>query len=265
MNRWLRQHGSGEKSFARGLDRFFSEQARRIARATESFPGIGVDSIAQVFSVDDENEALQPVLQRNVSRLSLIGALDELNAVEDATEGVKGLDDQYWQDEAREFIDTIPANVIDRIRASVDQAFDQPFWKAITEQVGADLRGVIQQAIDDGASGSTMAKRIREELGGSMARKRALRIARTETTGALNSGHLEAMVELEAGGLLRGKQWLAIADNDVRRAHIDLDGSIVRTKEAFSVGGYDAPYPGWWGLPASQRIHCRCTTIGVLA
>jgi len=25
-----------------------------------------------------------------------------------------------------------------------------------------------------------------------------------------------------------------------------------------------APYPGHWGLPAQQRIHCRCTTISVL-
>ncbi len=29
----------------------------------------------------------------------------------------------------------------------------------------------------------------------------------------------------------------------------------------FSVGGSPAPYPGHWGLPAWQRINCRCTRI----
>jgi hypothetical protein len=32
----------------------------------------------------------------------------------------------------------------------------------------------------------------------------------------------------------------------------------------FDVGGTQAPYPGWWGLPARQRIHCRCTKASVI-
>jgi len=33
----------------------------------------------------------------------------------------------------------------------------------------------------------------------------------------------------------------------------------------FSVGGSLPPYLGHWGLPAGQRINCRCTTISVLS
>ncbi len=110
-----------------------------------------------------------------------------------------------------------------------------------------------------------MSVRIREQLGGFDARKRAKKIARTETTMGLNAGHEAEREELVAEGLVSGKQWLTIGDSDVRAEHAALSGNVVAPRADFSVGGSLAPYPGHWGLPAGQRINCRCTTISVLA
>ncbi len=65
--------------------------------------------------------------------------------------------------------------------------------------------------------------------------------------------------------LVSGKQWLTIRDNDVRADHAALSGNVVAPRADFSVGDSQAPYPGHWGLPAEQQIHCRCTTMSVLS
>jgi uncharacterized protein with gpF-like domain len=99
--------------------------------------------------------------------------------------------------------------------------------------------------------------------GNANAFKRAQKIARSETTGAMNAGHVAAMEELADAGLIKGKQWSAIGDRDVRQAHLALAGAIVGPRADFDVGGWAAPYPGHWGLPAEQRINCRCTVLSV--
>ncbi|NOY41585.1 MAG: hypothetical protein GXP26_07110 [Planctomycetes bacterium] len=91
-----------------------------------------------------------------------------------------------------------------------------------------------------------------------------MKIARTETTGALNAGHEAAREDLYAAGLIVGKKWLTIGDDDVRASHVALSGSVAAPRQDFSVGGSLAPYPGHWSLPAGQRIFCRCTTASVL-
>ncbi|WP_425397302.1 phage minor head protein [Aeoliella sp.] len=264
LNHWIKQHGAGERSFARGLRGFFEEQADRIASAAENFQAIGPETIAMVFNEETEHEALQPVLQRNVSRLAMIGATDQLRLIQDASEPRKGVDDVVYQQAVEEFIESIPQPVRDRIRVAVDEAFEQDYWRDITASIGKDLRAIIQQAHDEGDPNSRIAATIKRELGGTMARRRALRISRTETTNAMNSGHDAVYQQLEQDGSIRGKQWLAIADDDVRQTHIDNDGVVVRAAESFQVGGYSAPWPGHWSLPAQERVHCRCTTIGVL-
>ncbi|NOY42725.1 MAG: hypothetical protein GXP26_12930 [Planctomycetes bacterium] len=78
-----------------------------------------------------------------------------------------------------------------------------------------------------------MSVRIRDQLGGFAARKRAMKIARTETTGALNAGHEAAREDLYAAGLIVGKKWLTIDDNDVRAEHAALNSSVAAPREDF--------------------------------
>ena len=81
----------------------------------------------------------------------------------------------------------------------------------------------------------------------------------------VNEGREAEREELLSSGMVSGKQWLTIGHADVRAEHAALSGNVVAPRADFSVGGSLAPYPGHWGLPAGQRINCRCTTISVLS
>ena len=77
---------------------------------------------------------------------------------------------------------------------------------------------------------------------------RAERIARTETTFAVNEANLEAYKQVGS----EGKEWIATLDDRVRDEHLLLDGEIVRVGETFSNG-----------LQAPSDINCRCTIAPV--
>ena len=77
--------------------------------------------------------------------------------------------------------------------------------RAIQSETGTNLADIIKESIDAGDSPYAMSVRIRELLGGFDARKRAKKIARTETTMALNAGHEAEREELIASGLVTGK------------------------------------------------------------
>ncbi len=53
---WLKQHGRSEQSFARALQRHFSDQAERIANVVADFGTIGPDQTAAVFRAADDPE-----------------------------------------------------------------------------------------------------------------------------------------------------------------------------------------------------------------
>jgi uncharacterized protein with gpF-like domain len=95
--------------------------------------------------------------------------------------------------------------------------------------------------------------------------KRAERIARTETTGALNAGHQASRDRLQELGLVKGKQWLAVVDDHTRLEHAAADGQEVAVREDFRVGEERAALPGDHRLFAGQRIYCRCTVVSVPA
>ena len=122
--------------------------------------------------------------------------------------------------------------------------------RAIQSETETNLADIIKESIDAGDSPHAMSVRIREQLGGFDARKRAKKIARTETTMALNAGHEAEREELIASGLESGKQWLTIGDSEVRAKHAALSGNVVAPREDFSVGGSLARYPGHWSLIA---------------
>ena len=100
---------------------------------------------------------------------------------------------------------------------------------------------------------------LREQLGGMEANKRAQRIARTETSAALNAGHQVQVDMLEAEGLPVVKTWTSVGDTGVRDSHAFMDGQQVRGQENFDVNGHLVPYPAHWMLPAQERVRCRCS------
>lgn len=263
---WAKQVTAAERSFARALRGFFSEQANRIAsKLSENFPAaITPDATAAIFNAEAEHQKLMPLVQRNLGRLMIVGAVDEYEAVGERLSPSKSKLPSDIAEELDGDSEGLPPRTRDRIRLALDELSEQAYWRNIQTNVEADLAGILREGIDENLSHWAISKLIREELGGFEARKRAMRIARTEVAGSMNAGHVAAMEDLADAGLLAGKEWLAISDRDTRPDHLAVSGSVVAVRGNFSLGGFDCPYPGWWGLPAHQRVHCRCTTIGVV-
>lgn len=88
-------------------------------------------------------------------------------------------------------------------------------------------------------------------------RWQAERIARTETTTAMNTA---TQVAAEATGLDYQKQWLSASDGNERPSHAILNGETVEKDETFSNG---LKYAGDPNGPASEVINCRCTILNI--
>ncbi len=256
---WLKRHGSAERSFARALQAYFQEQASRIADAGENFPGLTPDAVAAIFQADAEHEILKPIIRRNLSRLMVQGAVDELAAVERRKDAKDASDPE---DDFRD--QQLPQRTRDAIRAALDELEGQDYWQAIQAETKRNLTSIIEKGIADKLGNYAMGMLLRKELGGMASNKRAQKIARTEVTACLNAGHVASMEELADAGLIAGKQWNAIGDRDVRADHALLQNVVVPPRADFSVGGWAVPYPGHWGLPAEQRINCRCGVFSML-
>jgi uncharacterized protein with gpF-like domain len=250
VSEWLKTHSSGEKSFARALQKFFSDQADRIADAiAEGVPH------ELAFRPQDEHQLFMPIIKRNLGNLMVIGARAELQAAERAAKAFDPSEDIVWHD--------LPAETRQRIIAALDESAEQPYWLAIQSETEHNLIEIIERGFADGLSSYQIGMKIREGLGGYEARKRAYKIARTETTGAMNAGHVAQMQSL--GAAVEGKKWLSITDKDARESHAAANGQTVRGVDTpFVIGGYEAPYPGHFSLPAAERVNCRCVVLSVL-
>jgi hypothetical protein len=114
-------------------------------------------------------------------------------------------------------------------------------------------------------------------LGDGPSTARALLIARTELTGALNAGHDVVLKQLESDGIIVGRAWYATDDEHVREAHAMAEdefdeGNPVKGNGLFTLHtGLDAKngedetcrYPGDMNLSPAGRCNCRCRCEGV--
>ena len=89
-------------------------------------------------------------------------------------------------------------------------------------------------------------------------RWQALRIARTETTFAMNSAK---QISGEVSGLTMEKVWITAVDGREREAHRAMSGTAVGQDETFNVGGEKMQYPGdrLNGASGGNLINCRCS------
>ncbi len=258
MNRiqtWLKQHAAIEKSFARVLRRFFEEQADRIADAAENVQGLSPEQVSLIFRADDEHELFMPMAKRNLANIMAAGARAELEHAESLSKA--------FDPETDIACGGLPAETRQRILAALDDVSEQDYWLAIQAETERNIVDIIQDGISQGFGDYKISMAIREHLGGFAARKRSLKIARTEVTGAYNAGHVAQMQTL--GAAVDGKKWVAISDDDTRESHSAADGQTVRGVDAsFTIGGFEAPYPGHFALPAVERVNCRCVVLSVL-
>ncbi len=258
---FLRLHDAYERRFARvAVARFFREQGERLIHAMVGHgTGHALDwdgAEHRLLSVALPGRSFWPSLRpgprldSNVARAgkSLARAVHRKSA-----DG----DDQDIDGE-------LPANVRAEVRRTVEETLKQRYWRKIQD----DTRTVIHNAIDNAVDNQfidegRLSRLITSATSGEISRHRAKRIARTETTGAMNGGHAAVIDELGREGLVAGKEWVAVIDNDTRDSHKELNGKTVKPGRMFHVGESHspAPYPGHFSLPAEERINCRCTVV----
>ena len=120
-------------------------------------------------------------------------------------------------------------------------------------------RKAIRKALVKGAEESEppriIARRIRDEVGGEIAKARSLTIARTEIGTASSVGQDEAA---RVTNLTLDKVWNATEDHRTRPDHAAANGQRVAMDATFTVGGVALRYPRDPDGPAAQVINCRC-------
>lgn len=255
---WLRSHASGEGRFAKTLERYFNDQAGRIAEAIERAGDVPPNLAGIVGHPADENAKLIRTIHPGIVRLTGLGAWLELEAAPAPPR--KDIQVELPFDEYVEPFH-LPRNVLASIRRALAVVERQPYWIAIQHETTRLLTDCILEGIAAGGGLRDIVRRVHDELGGGASKVRAKRIARTETTACLNCGHYEARQTLIDDGLVTGSEWLGLSDGRQRKTHTALDGVVIKAGEMFSVGGHLAPYPGHYSLPGSERINCRCTTV----
>lgn len=128
------------------------------------------------------------------------------------------------------------------------------------ELLRKNLQAQISEAVGQGENLYQMKKRIMEvcdEVYDAMDAARAVKIARTESCVAQNTG---SFITAKSEGV-KAKRFLATKDDRVRDAHADADGQTVDIDSHFIVDGEEMMYPGDPNCSADNVVNCRCTML----
>jgi len=160
----------------------------------------------------------------------------------------------------------IPEWMIKQVAKGLVESFNQPYWESISQTTGGDAERVLQQGMKEGWSIRKMASEMKESLGGTQyARRRAERIARTESADALNRARKESVnklkEELGEAGKTVAQVWLSVLGNTTRATHADLDGVPEDEDGMWNLVGIRIPWPGHFSLPPEERCNCYCTMV----
>lgn len=152
--------------------------------------------------------------------------------------------------------------------ASPAEQFLGELVTGVTNRTRDMVGEVVRRGLDEGLTAVDIARNLQTE-GRIFGPQRALNIARTESTRALNAGSVDAMAQAQSRGVSVRKEWLSARDGAVRPAHAALDGQIVAMDQKFVVpmgvehAGAAAEYPGDFHS-AAMVCNCRCTVLPVV-
>jgi SPP1 gp7 family putative phage head morphogenesis protein len=129
---------------------------------------------------------------------------------------------------------------------------------AVPDEIFSSIKSTLEDGLNAGDTMSQLSDRVRAAFNG-IDRERATRIAMTETSAAYGESRDVAM--REAG--VKYKQWLTSGNDNVRPAHADANGQIVRADENFIVDGEELRFPGDTHGSPQNVINCHCVAIAV--
>lgn len=252
LNQWVKTHGRHEDIFAAAMERFLRAQLDAAIEGVTK----GLRNPEKILPDSVWLPRLKQTAKPHLIRGAISGArmvLQRMKSVE-ALLGTKDPDS---------ILIDIPKRAMQALRETVSKTLRQPYWKKILKTGREALGKAIEASLQNKENLTEMVARIFKVMGSAIG-PRAITIARTETTGALNGGSTAVIDELTDEGITEGKSWLSTLDQFCRPAHVAANGQIANAKGLFTVGGEKCPYPGYYKLSARNRVNCRCTTVSVM-
>lgn len=135
------------------------------------------------------------------------------------------------------------------------------FHKVALKNWSTEALGRVRTAISNGlAIGQSYPAMMRDMKAYINAENfKIMRILRTELHDAQEAGTAAGYKAALDMGIDGKVIWLASLDGRTRPDHAAMDGKARDDDGKFRGAIGEAQYPGWEGLPASERINCRCT------
>jgi hypothetical protein len=139
-------------------------------------------------------------------------------------------------------------------------------WAEVSKTMHLRIDRCLRRGLRDGLTLKEMAKELQKTLK-SLEEYQAVRIARTETTGGMNTGGQLERVDLG----IEYKEWISTLDSRTRGNkvkdrfdHISSNGEVVGNKDVFVVSAQKLMYPadGSQGASAGNICNCRCCAVG---
>lgn len=250
---WIKAHGKVETSFFRKLKGHFNGVASRFIDAFRN--GDGVDKILS-SGKEESRERLRETIRPHLKSIAEYGAglVWDLHRprgqARDVAVAAKHLSLSLRASK-------LPKEVRDAVNEFTEDILDEGFWRDVSDRQREQIARIIRVGVKTGLSHEDIAARLELEIP-LLDADRAMNIARTESTGAINAGAAAVRDKLAADGLLKGKEWISVMDAHVREAHFGADGQVVANDDMFLVGGEHCLYPGDVALSPANRCGCRC-------
>jgi hypothetical protein len=242
-----------QREIARVLNRIYADVARNMER----------NNLSLTLSIEMQKRRLIFLYIRHYKRLARIFSKESFKQLK-RLEGKKNVEaEEYKQDATSEFWQAFNTWATTQAASQVSKI--QGTTRLLLAQIIAKGRA-------NNLSNQEIAKQIRS-IGLISNKKRALRIARTEThTGSVFSQDQVINSQTKRLGIKMEREWSTAKDARVRPSlinppksskfnHRKADGQRRAQKKRFSVSGEKLMYPGDPNGSAGNIINCRCIVL----
>lgn len=280
VERHLHLHGRAEIAMADRVYAVLRRQHRKVLARVKQLQPLTPSDAVKLYPKGQSERELTAAITSSFSELAIEAGeqtLEDYNLRHQSIRKIFG----YRPD--GNILLRIPRRLLNKIKLSVQTVIRKPYFNNLGNATRTRLEADIVEGIKGHGSLQDIASTIAADPSGQFNYDRAKRIARTETTAALNIGHaaVEEELILDDESAVVGRQWWTVGDHYVRDWHIPANAQQIRFEDGifkvygilgivlgvgnqFILGnGERADFPGDPSLSAGNRINCRCTTTSV--
>jgi len=256
-----RAHALAERGFVRKLGGFFDDVTRSIDKRLKAAGTTNV-SASKLFDPADFRIAFAKAITPHIARGLSAGITFERDWIRKS-----GLSSQQAFAPLiaqREELPLPPSFQVDLTEEQLAalkkflKARQVGLWSSVGKTTSLQLRQAIAAGLKDGDNIKQLTERVNKRMR-TYKGWQAKRVARTETTGAMNAA---AQIERDEIGIKK-KEWVTTLDERARASHVAVDGQTRLNANAYSVGGAALMHPAdaSLGAPASETVNCRCVSV----